>query len=45
MGIDIKQYRASLAITSTMQGTWKQKLYEELGLRSISKRLTFLVKH
>ena len=32
------QYRACLAITGAMQGTSRQKLYEELGLHALSKR-------
>ena len=33
------QYRACLAITGTIHGTSKQKLYYKLGLHSLSKRL------
>ena len=32
------QYRACLAITGAIQGTSRQKLYDELGLHSLSKR-------
>ena len=32
------QYRACLAITGAIQGTPRQKLYDELGLYSLSKR-------
>ena len=32
------QYRACLAITGAIQGTSSQKLYDELGLHSLSKR-------
>ena len=43
------QYRACLAITSAIQETSRQKLYDELGLHSLSKRrwrnkLIFLYK-
>ena len=43
------QYRAYLAITGAIQGRSKQKLYNELGLHSLSKRrwrnkLIFLIK-
>ena len=32
------QYRACLAITNAIQGTSKERLYDELGLYSLSKR-------
>ena len=32
------QYRACLSITSAIQGTSKEKLYDELGLHSLIKR-------
>ena len=44
------QYRACLAITGAIQGTSRQKLYDELGLHSLSKRrwrnkLIFFIKY
>ena len=44
------QYRACLAITGAILGTSRQKLYDELGLHSLSKRrwrnkLIFLIKY
>ena len=32
------KYRACLAITSALQGTSRQTLYNEIGLHSLSKR-------
>ena len=32
------QYRACLAITGAIQGTSKEKIYDELGLHSVTKR-------
>ena len=44
------QYRACLAITGAIQGTSRQKLYDELGLHSLNKRrwrnkLIFFIKY
>ena len=36
--IEKVQYRACLAITGAIQGTSKEKIYDELGLRSLTKR-------
>ena len=36
--IESVQYQAALAITGTWQGTSRIKLYEELGLESLSDR-------
>ena len=36
--IESVQYQAALAITGTWQGTKKSKLYEEIGLESLSDR-------
>ena len=43
------QYRACLAITGGMQGTSRERLYDELGLHSLVKRrwrnkLVFFIK-
>ena len=35
------QYNAALAITGAIRGTSREKLYQELGLDSIKKRLWF----
>ena len=35
------QYNACLAITSTIRGTSKEKLYQELGLESLQLRLSY----
>ena len=32
------QYNAALAITGAIRGTSRQKLYQELGIESLSKR-------
>ena len=32
------QYDAALAITSTIRGTYREKLYQELGLESLRKK-------
>ena len=44
------QYRACLAITGAIKGASRQKLYDELGLHSLSKRcwcnkLIFFIKY
>ena len=36
--IEKVQYRACLAITGALQGTSREKIYEELGLHSLAKR-------
>ena len=36
--IDTVQYKACLTITGAIQGTSQEKLYQELGLKSISDR-------
>ena len=36
--LEVVQYRACLAITGAIQRTSRQKLYDELGLHSLSKR-------
>ena len=36
--LELLQYNACLAITGAIRGTWKEKLYEELGLESIKLR-------
>ena len=36
--IEKVQYTACLAITGAIQGTSKKRLYNELGLHSLSKR-------
>ena len=36
--IEKVQYKACLAITGAIQGTWRKKLYEELGLHSLVER-------
>ena len=35
------QYNACLAITGTIRGTSKEKLYQELGLESLQLRLSY----
>ena len=32
------QYDAALAITSTIRGTYREKLYQELGVESLRKK-------
>ena len=39
--IESVQYQAALAITGTWQGTSRIKLYDELGLKSLSDRRSF----
>ena len=36
--IESPQYNAALAITGTIRGTSREKLYQELGLESLKKR-------
>ena len=36
--MDSIQYNAALAITGTVRGTSREKLYQELGLESLRKR-------
>ena len=35
------QYRAALAITGTIQGTFREKIFQELGLESLKSRKWF----
>ena len=39
--IDSAQYNAALAITGTIRGTSKEKLYQELGFETIKERRWF----
>ena len=47
--IESVQYKAALAITSAIRGTSKEKLYQELGLESLTdrrwlRRMSYLYK-
>ena len=40
-GIEPAQYNATLAITGTIRGTSKEKLYQELGFETMKERRWF----